>query len=101
MDILGPFRKVPEGLTHLLLAVDKFIEWIEVKPLAKIASKQAVDFIQDIIFRFGVPNSIFTNNGTQFIGENSWISVMTITSVWAGPQLPTRVQTGRLNALTP
>jgi hypothetical protein len=64
LDLLGPFKKVPEGLTHLLVAVDKFTKWIEVKPLAKIGSKQAIDFIQDIIFRFRVPNSIITDNDT-------------------------------------
>jgi hypothetical protein len=32
--------------------------------MAKISSKQAVGFVQDINFRFGVPNSIFTKNGT-------------------------------------
>jgi hypothetical protein len=37
--------------------------------LAKIGSKQAVNFIQSIIFRFGVPNSIITDNGTQFTRE--------------------------------
>jgi hypothetical protein len=29
-----------------------------------------VNFIQDIIFRFGVPNSIITDNNTQFTKEN-------------------------------
>jgi transposase InsO family protein len=56
-------------LTHLLVAIDKFTKWIEVRPLAKIGSKQAVSFIQNIIFYFGVPNSIITDNGTQFTGE--------------------------------
>jgi hypothetical protein len=37
----------------LLIAVDKFTKWIEAKHLAKIGSKQAVDFIQDIIFASG------------------------------------------------
>jgi hypothetical protein len=36
---------------------------------AKIGSKQAVSFIQDIIFCFGVPNSIITDSGTEFTGE--------------------------------
>jgi hypothetical protein len=44
-------------------------KWIEVKPLAKIGSKQVVDYIQDIIFHFGVPNSIITDTGTQFTRE--------------------------------
>jgi transposase InsO family protein len=66
---LGPFQKAPRGLTHKLVAVDKFTKWVEAKPLAKIGSKQVIDFIQDIIFHFGVPNSIITYNGTQFTGE--------------------------------
>jgi hypothetical protein len=69
LDLLGPFRKSPGGLTHLLIAVDKFTKWIEAKPLANISSKQGVDFIQDIICHFRVPNSIITNNNTQFTRE--------------------------------
>jgi hypothetical protein len=60
LDLLEPFKKAPGGLTHPLLAVDKFIKWIEARPLAKIGSKQTVNFIQYIIFHFGVPNSIIT-----------------------------------------
>jgi hypothetical protein len=69
LDLLGPFKTAPGGLTHLLVVVDKFTKWIEAKPLVKIGSKKAMDFIQDIVFHFRVPNSIITNNGTQFTGE--------------------------------
>jgi hypothetical protein len=62
--------------------IDKFTKWIEARPLAKIGSMQIVNFIQDIIFRFRVPNSIITDNGTQFIGGNSRIPMMTTTSGW-------------------
>jgi hypothetical protein len=71
---IGPFGTLQEGtqgLTHLLIVVDKFTKWVEAKPQAKIGSKQATYFIQDIIFRFGVPNSIITDNCTQFAGEKS------------------------------
>jgi hypothetical protein len=66
---LGPLKKVPGGLTHLLVTVDKFTKWIEARPLAKIGSKQVVSFRQDIIFFFGVPNSIITDNDTWFTGD--------------------------------
>jgi hypothetical protein len=39
LDLLRPFKKAPEGLTHLLITVDKFTKWVEAKPLAKIGSK--------------------------------------------------------------
>jgi ribonuclease HI len=29
LDMVGPFKTAPGGLTHLLVAVDKFIKWIE------------------------------------------------------------------------
>jgi hypothetical protein len=66
MDLLGPFKKVLGGLTHLLVVDNKFTKWVEAKPLAKIGSKQVLDFIQDINFCFRVPNSIITDTSTQF-----------------------------------
>jgi hypothetical protein len=45
LDLLGPFEKASGGWTHLLITIDKFTKWVEAKPLAKIGSKQAVDFI--------------------------------------------------------
>jgi hypothetical protein len=29
LDMVGPFKTAPGGLTHLLVAVDKFTKWIE------------------------------------------------------------------------
>jgi hypothetical protein len=62
-------QEMSGGLTHLLVAVDKLTKWIEVRPLAKISSKKAIAFVMDIIFRFGVPNSIIIDNDTHFIRE--------------------------------
>jgi transposase InsO family protein len=62
-------QKAPGGFKHLLVAIDKFSKWIEVRPLTSIGSKQAVAFFTNIIHRFGVPNSIITDNGTQFTGK--------------------------------
>ena len=53
----------------MLVAIDKFSKWIEARPIGKIKSEQAVQFLTDIVYRFGVPNSIITDNGTQFIGK--------------------------------
>ena len=69
LDLVGPFKKAPGGYTHLLVAVDKFSKWIEARPIGKIDSAQAVKFFTDIVHRFGVPNAIITDNGTQFTGK--------------------------------
>jgi hypothetical protein len=69
LDLLGAFKKEPGALTHLVITIAKFIKWVKAKPLPKIRSRQAVDFIQDIIFCFVVPNSIIIVNDTQFTVE--------------------------------
>ena len=67
LNMVGPHRKGLGGFTHLLVAVDKFTKWIEAKPITNIRSDEAVKFFLDIIYRFGVPNCIVTNHGTNFI----------------------------------
>jgi transposase InsO family protein len=69
LDIVGPLRMALGGYTHLLVAVDKFSKWIEARPITKLQTEQAVSFFTDIIHRFGVPNSIITDNGSQFTGR--------------------------------
>jgi transposase InsO family protein len=69
LDLVGPLQKALGGFKHLLVAIDKFSKWVEVRPLASIGSEQAVTFFTNIIHRFGVPNSIITDNGTQFTGK--------------------------------
>jgi transposase InsO family protein len=69
LDIVGPVWKAPGGFTHLLVAIDKFSKWVEVRPITNLRAEQAVTFFTDIVYRFGVPNSIITDNGSQFTGR--------------------------------
>jgi len=66
LDMIGPFKKAQGGYTHVLVAIDKFTKWIEVKPIASLAASKAIEFIQDIIFWFGIPNNIITDLGSNF-----------------------------------
>jgi transposase InsO family protein len=66
LDIVGPLQKAPRGYTNLLVAVDKFSKWVKVRPITNLRAEQAVTFFTDIIYRFGVPNFIITNNESQF-----------------------------------
>jgi hypothetical protein len=69
LDIVEPLRKAPGGYTHMLVTVDKFSKWIEAHPITNLREEQAVSFFTDIIHRFEVPNSIITDNGSQFTGR--------------------------------
>jgi transposase InsO family protein len=62
-------RKAPGGYTHLLVAIDKFSKWVDVRPITNLRVEQAVTFFTDIVYRFGMPNSIITDNGSQFTGR--------------------------------
>jgi hypothetical protein len=69
LDIVGPLPKAPGGYTHLLVAIDKFSKWVKVRPITNLRADQVVTFSTDIIYRFGVPNSIITDNVSQFTGR--------------------------------
>jgi transposase InsO family protein len=69
LAIVGPLRKAPGGYTHLLVAIDKFSKWVEVRPITNLRVEQAVTFFTNIVYRFGVPNSIITDNESQFTGR--------------------------------
>jgi hypothetical protein len=69
LDTVGPFRTAPGGYKQILVAVDKFTMWIEVRLVAKVTSEEAVKFNGDIKHRFGVPNRIITDLGKAFTGS--------------------------------
>jgi transposase InsO family protein len=51
------------------MAVDKFSKWIEARPIVSVHSEEVVSFFTDIIYHFGIPNTIITDNDTQFSGK--------------------------------
>src|SRR3954463_5828373 len=57
------------GHVYLLVAVDKFTKWIEAMPVTNQKGKTAVKFFESIVYRFGVPHSIITDNGSNFISK--------------------------------
>jgi hypothetical protein len=44
--LVGPFKKAKGEFTHILVVVDIFTNWIEVKPAASITADKAVEFIK-------------------------------------------------------
>src|SRR4051812_11126546 len=66
LDMVGPFKPARGGMTHILVMIDKFTKWIEVKPIKKLDGKTTVTFLRDIILRYGYPHSVITDNGTNF-----------------------------------
>ena len=69
LDLVGPLKRALGVYTHLLVVVYKFTKWIEARPISVIKFEQAMLFFLDIVHRFGVLNSIITDNDTQFTGK--------------------------------
>jgi transposase InsO family protein len=57
------------GHVYMLVAVDKFTKWVEAAPVTTQDSTTAINFIKSIVFRFGVPHNIITNNGKNFTSK--------------------------------
>ena len=72
LDMIGPLPTAPGGFTHILVAVDKFTKWIEVKPITKISLDHAVKFISEILHRFGFPNTIIIDLVSNFTSQDFW-----------------------------
>jgi hypothetical protein len=53
----------------MLVAVDKFIKWVEVAPVTTQDSIAAINFIKSIVFHFEVPHNIIADNGTNFTSK--------------------------------
>jgi transposase InsO family protein len=70
LDMVGKLHKSwPGGHVYMLVAVDKFTKWVEAAPVTTQDSTAAINFIKSITFRFGVPHSIITDNGTNFTSK--------------------------------
>jgi hypothetical protein len=59
----------PGGHVYMLVAVDKFTKWVEAAPVTTQDSTVTINFIKSIVFRFGVPHNIITDNWTNFTSK--------------------------------
>ena len=66
--MIRPLKPAPDNFKFVFMLTDKFSKWIEYMPLVKATSEKAVEFLNQIIHRFGIPDSIITDLGTQFTG---------------------------------
>jgi hypothetical protein len=70
--MIGPLTTVLGCFTHVLVDINKFTKWIEYKPITKLSVDRVVSFICDILHRFGFPNTIITDLGSNFHSHQFW-----------------------------
>ena len=57
----------------MLVSIDKFTKLIEYKSMTTQSVDRVIDFIYDILYRFGFPNTIITDLGSNFTSETFWV----------------------------
>ena len=72
--MVEPLKHALGGFGYIYVAIDKFTKWIEYKPLMKFNVTKVVEFMQQIMYRFGMPNWIIIDLGSPFtaIEFRSW-----------------------------
>jgi hypothetical protein len=63
---VGVLSRALERFRFLFVTIDTFIKWMEAMSLVNITQEVAIKFLQSIIYKFGVPRWVLTDNGTQF-----------------------------------
>jgi hypothetical protein len=67
MDILGPFTTGLGQCKFLIVGVDYFTKWVEADAIPNISGETILRFFKkNILARFGIPQVVVTDNGTQF-----------------------------------
>ena len=70
VDLLGPYPRSKKGNTHLLIVLDQFSKFVFLKTLRVARSGTIVEFLRSDVFNvYGVPESIFSDNGAQFTSK--------------------------------
>jgi hypothetical protein len=83
--MVGPLKCAPSGFEYIYVVIDKFTKWTKYKPLVNFNATKAVEFMQDIMYRFGMPNRIITDLGSPFtaIKFRSWVQDCSISINYA------------------
>lgn len=62
LDLVEKLESTLGGYNHLFVAIKKFTKWVETKLATTITTTNVVEFINEIINRYCVMNTIITDN---------------------------------------
>jgi hypothetical protein len=66
-DIIGPLPVTEEGYKYAFVCSDLYTSWVEAAPLKSLTAEEvSLVFFNEVIARHGCPDSIVTDQGSQF-----------------------------------
>lgn len=70
MDLVGPLPKTKDGKRYVLVITDRYTKLARAVAMSKTTAPHVSStFLSHWVFPYGVPTSVLTDNGPQFIAE--------------------------------
>ncbi|XP_019176073.1 PREDICTED: uncharacterized protein LOC109171496 [Ipomoea nil] len=67
IDLVGALPMGTGSRKYIIVAINYFTKWVEAEPLASITAARCKRFVEkNILYRFGIPLQVITDNGRQF-----------------------------------
>jgi hypothetical protein len=66
LDMIGPLQTALGGFNRVLVAIDKFTKWIEVKPVTCPKVDIVLDLLDELVHCYGLRHHIITDLGSNF-----------------------------------
>jgi hypothetical protein len=70
--MIWPLRTTPGGFNRVLVAIDKFSKWIELKPVTCPKADRVLHILDELVHRYGLTTA----------SSQTWAPTSTITSSW-------------------
>jgi hypothetical protein len=64
--MIRPLLTAPGGFNRVLVAIDKFTKWIEVKSVTYPKADRVLDSLDELVHYYGLPDHIITDLGSNF-----------------------------------
>jgi hypothetical protein len=70
--MIGTLPTAPSGFNRVLVAIENSTKWIEVKPVTCPKADRVLDFLDELVHRYGLPHRIITDLGSNFNNHRFW-----------------------------
>ncbi|KAK6169762.1 hypothetical protein SNE40_020751 [Patella caerulea] len=67
LDIQGPYLEAKAQHKFVIVMVDFYSKWIEVKFCSTVTTEVVIEFLSNVFYREGIPETLVTDNGVQFV----------------------------------
>ncbi|KAK6176708.1 hypothetical protein SNE40_014955 [Patella caerulea] len=67
LDIQGPYLEAKAQHKFVIIMIDFYSKWDEVKFCSTVTTEVVIEFLSNVFYREGIPETLVTDNGVQFV----------------------------------